>query len=57
MWPLAWLRNSRDGDRRTIGEALFNETMAQFKKLKQKPNLRVLAASDDLFDFFKSLAE
>jgi serine/threonine-protein kinase ATR len=57
MWPLAWLRHSRQRERRGIGDEIFREAELLLQK---GPNLRLhslLVASKSLFLYLQKLAE
>ena len=58
MWPLAWLRQSKDGGRRRAGEAIFNLAKTKLENHGDKDRLaKLLTASKELFDFLHSMAK
>jgi serine/threonine-protein kinase ATR len=57
MWPLAWLRQSRDPERLQIGDALFHEAERGLMKGPNQTLFKVLVASKSLFKYFQELAK
>jgi serine/threonine-protein kinase ATR len=57
MWPLAWLRQSRDTERLKIGDALFYDAERGLMKGPNQTLFKVLVASKSLFKFFQDLAK
>jgi hypothetical protein len=56
MWPLAWLRGSRNRDRSKIGAAIFLDAQKQLGK-HHKSQQKLLMASSALFKFLQDLAQ
>jgi serine/threonine-protein kinase ATR len=54
MWPLAWLRGSRDTERAKIGEQIFRDAEATYPEGHKMHSL--LKASSSLFKYLQSLA-
>eukprot|EP00977_Amphora_coffeiformis_P015047 scaffold4341_cov161-Amphora_coffeaeformis.AAC.1 len=57
MWPLAWLRQSKDGKRSEMGELIFKEAEKQLSTLKAQGHFKLLVASKGLFAFLQDLAK
>ena len=54
MWPLAWLKGSKNRTRKTIGEEIFNQAS---RNLSKSANMqKLLLASGELFRHFQELA-
>ena len=56
MWPLAWLKGSRNADRMRIGEHIFKEAQKSLVKQNQKTSHKMLEASSSLFRYLQELA-
>lgn len=58
MWPLAWLRLSKDNKRVEVGEKIFKQAEGIIQaSSRSEGKLRLLVASKDLFKHFKELAQ
>lgn len=56
MWPLAWLKGSRNAERLTIGEEIFKDAQRALNKANQKTMYKLLSASSGLFKFLQEVA-
>ena len=56
MWPLAWLKGSKDPARAKIGEEIFREAQNTFSK-NNKSFARLLQSAGSLFLYLKELAK
>lgn len=54
MWPICWLRQSKDRKRKTCGEMIFKEALT---KLENRPPRRVLQSSKSLINYFQKVAK
>lgn len=57
MWPLAWVRQSRDSERRQIGNKLFREAERALSKDKNQNQFKLLVASKSLLSYLHDLAK
>lgn len=57
MWPLAWLRQSRERDRCQAGESIFREAERSLQKSSAQTLHALLVASKSLFLYFHKLAK
>lgn len=55
MWPLAWLKGSRNPDRSKIGEEIFNGAQKNLSR-KNKAMQKLLAGSGSLFRYLREIA-
>ena len=57
MWPLAWLKGSKNPERLQIGEEIFKEAQNFLGKSKNnKAKVKLLSEASKLFKFLKDLA-
>lgn len=57
MWPLGWLRNSKQADRCKAGDILFAEAERKLLDSRNEHYSRLLVASKSLFDYLQALAK
>lgn len=57
MWPLAWLRQSKDGRRSEMGELIFKEAENHLATQKAQGHFKLLVASKGLHTFLQELAK
>jgi hypothetical protein len=55
MWPLAWLKGSKNEDRSKIGEEIFKKTQRHFRRINRKME-KLLGGAESLFKFLRDLA-
>lgn len=55
MWPLAWLKGSKNQRRAEVGEQIFKHAQRNLQKSNRKMQ-KVLSDAGDLISFLKSLA-
>jgi serine/threonine-protein kinase ATR len=55
MWPLAWLKGSRNPERSKIGEEIFKNAQRNLTKTSKAMH-KLLAAAHTLFQFLQDLA-
>ena len=56
MWPLAWLKGSKNNERSRIGADIFKGAQRILIKNRQTQVANLLKASDSLFKFLQDLA-
>lgn len=57
MWALAWIRLSRDGERRQIGNSIFREAEKALSKESNQTLYKLLVASKSLLLYLHDLAK
>lgn len=56
MWPLAWIRQSQDQDRKRIGSEIFHSAVKTLKEKHATKNYNVLRTSTVLLDYLYQIA-
>jgi serine/threonine-protein kinase ATR len=57
MWPLAWLKGSKNDERLAIGEDIFKDAQKSLSKQNQKAMYNLLTVSSSLFKYLTELAK
>lgn len=56
MWPLAWIRQSRDPDRKKIGTEIFNKAVQSSIKGRNEVMEKLLVSSKTLLEYLHDIA-
>jgi serine/threonine-protein kinase ATR len=56
MWPLAWLKGSRNPERLKIGEEIFKDAEKNLSKANRKTMQKLLSGAGSLFKYLQDLA-
>lgn len=56
MWPLAWVRQSRDPNRQKIGTEIFNKAVQSFIRQRYKGMETLLLTSKTLLEYLQDIA-